>query len=144
MRPIILDASVAAKWFTTESGGKEAVELMRSGLDLYAPDFFLIEMDNLFSKWVRRGDMSRLEAEEARDILAAQPIFFFENAELRSHAWEIATMTGRAMYDCLYVALAVALAGVMVTADARLAKGLTTTPFEKYVCVVERVHTIAP
>ncbi|NMC50945.1 MAG: type II toxin-antitoxin system VapC family toxin, partial [Desulfovibrio sp.] len=121
MKPIILDASVAAKWFTTEPGGEEAVELMRSGLDLYAPDFFLIEMDNLLSKWVRRGDMSRPEAEEARDILAAQPIFFFENAELRPHAWEIATLTGRSVYDCLYVALAVALDGVMATADARLA-----------------------
>ncbi|NDY58372.1 type II toxin-antitoxin system VapC family toxin [Desulfovibrio sulfodismutans] len=133
MRPIILDASVAAKWFTSEPGGDAAAAYMRSGIDLYAPDFFLIEMDNLLAKFVRRGDMTRLEAEEARETLAGQPILYFETSELRDHAWEIATMTGRAMYDCLYVALAVALEGVMVTADARLAQGLMGTPFGEYV-----------
>lgn len=133
MRPVILDASTAAKWFTTEAGGDEALALVRSGTELHAPDFFLIEMDNLFSKWVRRGDMSRAEAEEARENLAVQPIAYFESMQLRQHAWEIAAMTGRAMYDCLYVALAVALEGVMVTADARLAQGLMGTPFGEYV-----------
>jgi predicted nucleic acid-binding protein len=133
MRPVILDASAAAKWYTTEPGGEEAVALVRSGADLYAPDFFLIEMDNLFSKWMRRGDMSRAEAEEARENLAAQPVTYVGSAELRQHAWEIAAMTGRAMYDCLYVALAVALDGVMVTADARLAQGLMGTPFGEYI-----------
>lgn len=77
--------------------------------------------------------MIRVEAEEARETLAGQPIFYFETSELREHAWEIATMTGRAMYNCLYVALAVALEGVMVTAEARLVQGLMGTPFGEYV-----------
>lgn len=89
-------------------------------------------MDNLLAKFVRRGDMSRAEAEEARENLAVQPIAYYESAQLRQHAWEIASMTDRAMYDCLYVTLAVALSGVMVTADARLVQGLMGTPFAEY------------
>jgi predicted nucleic acid-binding protein len=48
-------------------------------------------------------------------------------------AFDIANAADRTAYDSLYVALAVALGAVVVTADDRLVNALATTPWAGFV-----------
>jgi predicted nucleic acid-binding protein len=56
---IVLDASVAAKCFITETGSDIARHLVGSGVVLIAPEFLFVELASVAAKRVRRGDISR-------------------------------------------------------------------------------------
>ncbi len=125
----IVDASVAAKWFTEEEHSEQALAFLRDNEKLFAPDFFLLEMDNLVCKWMRRGLLKREEGDSIRTVLRMLDIEYYDSGKLQDHAYEIACKTGRALYDCLYLALAILIEGKTVTADRKLFKAMTDTPF---------------
>jgi predicted nucleic acid-binding protein len=135
----VVDASVAAKWFTEEDYSLESLAFLRNNEKLFAPDTFLLEMDNLICKWIRRGIVTNPEGDEIRDELRCQPIEFFPFRELLDYAFEIASRTGCSLYDCLYLALAVSLKGKMATADRRLCERLDQTLFSKYVVFISEI-----
>ena len=139
MNIFVVDASVAAKWFTEEEYSLESLTLLRNNEKLYAPDTFLLEMDTLICKWIRRGIVTHPEGDEIRNELRCQPIEFFPFRELLDYAFEIASRTGCSLYDCLYLALAVSLKGKMATADRRLCERLDQTPFSKYVRLITEI-----
>ena len=133
MNIYILDASVAAKWFTEEENAEEALSLLGGGNALHAPDYFRLEMDSIFCKWIRRGIISADDAKLSRETLRQVPIQEHPFAPLQDSAYTIASQTGQSIYDCLYVALAALLKGRMVTADRRLYDAMKDGPFKKYV-----------
>lgn len=139
MNIFVVDASVAAKWFTEEEYSLESLAFLRNNEKLYAPDTFLLEMDNLICKWVRRGIVTHPEGDEIRDELRCQPIELFPFQKLLDYAFEIAGRMGCSLYDCLYLALAVSLKGKMATADRRLCERLNQTPFSKYVAFISEI-----
>ena len=59
--------------------------------------------------------------------LPAVPLHLYSSLTLLDGAVEIALGTASSVYDCLYVALAVALDTTLVTADTRLLEGLRET-----------------
>ena len=61
------------------------------------------------------------------------PLLWTSSQDLVEAALELALHTGRTVYDCLYVALAVKANCAMVTADKRLVKSLVDTPLAKHV-----------
>jgi len=132
----VVDASVAAKWFLNETHAVAARRLLSDSFSLHAPDFFLLELDNLFCKRIRRGEIAVRDGDEARAILRSGPIQFHPVASLQDTAYAIANQSGRSIYDCLYVALAVLLNEIVVTADRRLYQALSGGPFGKYVAWV--------
>lgn len=129
----VVDASVAAKWFTDEEHGEAALSLLDKKNRLHAPDFLLLEMDSIIGKWARRGTVSPAEGEEIRDALRSYPIQMHPFTLVLDTAFAIAGQTGQSIYDCLYVALAAILKGRMVTADYRLYQGLKDGPLAKHV-----------
>ncbi len=133
----VVDASVAAKWFLNEVHSPAALGILKDGNELHAPDFFLLEMDSLFCKRIRRGDISEIDGNDARSILASLPITRHSSETLRETAYAIANQTGCSLYDCLYVTLAVLLETRMVTADRRLCRRLADNPLAGYVLWVE-------
>ena len=137
MSTYVVDASVAAKWFTEEEHAERALAVLRDNERLHAPDFFLLEMDNIVCKWLRRGVITVTVGEDIRRELETQSIEYHASGPLRDRAFDIANRTGRALYDCLYVSLAVALGGQMVTADRRLYEALADGPFARYLLWVE-------
>jgi len=128
MSACVVDASIAAKWFLHEEHSHVARAVLSGGYELHAPDFFLLEMDSILCKWIRRGLITVAESRIARTAIRQAPIRIHPFAGLQESAYAIATDSGCTIYDCLYVALAVLLDGRMVTADRRLYDGLAQGP----------------
>ena len=131
MSVLVLDASVAAKWFLPAKGEtltEQALSLFRQyahgEVRFVVPDLFWAELGNLFWKAVCQGRWSRASAEAAIAELQERRLPTITTAALLDLAFRIATAFGRTVYDSLYVALAVYSKGQLVTADERLANAL--------------------
>ena len=131
MSLVVVDASVAAKWFLPESGerlGDEAFALLekyeRDEMQFVVPDLFYVEIASAIWKAIRLGRFPKVAGEQA--LLAATQREFHTVPSLRllNLAFRIATDYGRTVYDCLYVALAVQSETYLITADERLANAL--------------------
>lgn len=134
MNPLlVVDASVVVKWYVPEALTAEAVRVQTGPAPLHAPDFLDPEVANILWKKIRRGEITRAEADPARADLAAVPMAREPDANLSDAAFDLAVRTGRTVYDCLYLALAVRLNGRMVTADDRLVNALAGTPWAAHV-----------
>jgi predicted nucleic acid-binding protein len=126
----VLDASVAAKWYLPrgENLVDESVRLLNEYTSdltrLAVPDLFWPEMGSIFWKAVRNKRMSGQSADEALQSLSELQLPTFPSYPLLRDAYRIATRFQCTVYDCIYVALAVASERPLVTADERLANAL--------------------
>ena len=126
----VLDASVAAKWYLPrgENLVDESVRLLNEYTSdltrLAVPDLFWPEMGSIFWKAVRNKRMSGQSADEALQSLSELQLPTFPSYPLLRDAYRIATRFQCTVYDCTYVALAVAAKQPLVTADERLANAL--------------------
>ena len=131
MKTYVIDASVAAKWVLPATGeplAREALELLRSyaagELRFVVPDLFWAELANVLWKSVRQGRIRVASAEVALQAMRNRNFPTVSSHALLVEAFAIATAFDRAVYDALYVALAVASKSQLVTADERLANAL--------------------
>lgn len=139
MTVYVVDASVAAKWFIEEEYAQPALTLLSGQHRLHAPDFLMLEIDNILCKWIRRGIISEADGEVVRSTLAQLPIQKHPFESLRDSAYSLANRTGRSLYDCLYVALAALLDGRMVTADRKLYEAVADGPLGEHVLWVDDI-----
>ena len=133
---LVVDASVATKWYLQEELSKEAERVIEAGARgearLLAPVLLAAELGNVLWQRYRREELS---AEEIRDIWAAfeaTPLTLVEIEQLMPAALEVAVGYGCTVYDALYVALTEAYTAdgaSLVTADRRLLRRLAGTPF---------------
>ena len=128
MSTFVVDASVAAKWFLQEPYSSEARLLLKANYTLLVPDLLYSEVGNSFWKRVRKGEISATEASEILTTLCGLPLAIHKTHALAPVALEIACMTGRSVYDSIYLALAIREEGVVVTADERFYNALANTP----------------
>lgn len=131
--PRVVDASVAIKWYVPEPLAAEAGRVQTGPNPLHAPAFLDVEAASILWKKVRKNEITRARADAILVALAAVPIAREPDANLTAPAFDLAVQTGRTVYDCLDLALAVRLNGRMVTADDRLVNGLAGTPFAGHV-----------
>lgn len=134
---IVIDASVAAKWFFDEEHSIAALNLLDNPFELNAPDFFFLEMNSLLCKRARRQELSITEAFEMDDEIRSMPIQSYPTTALRERAFELALETKSSIYDCLYLALAEVLDGRMVTADQKFFQSLQDSPLRDRMLWVE-------
>jgi len=128
---VVVDASVAVKWFLPESGEAYAAEALAL-LDKYdekevgivVPDLFYVEIASAIWKAVRVGRVSRGFGDQALSLLTQREFITVPSMKLLDNAFQIATTHGRTVYDSLYVALAVQTNSQLITADERLANAL--------------------
>jgi len=127
----VIDASVAAKWVLPASGEtltREALGLLKryaaGELRFVVPDLFWGELANILGKAVRQGRIRIASAEMALQAMRARSFPTVSSHALLAEAFAIATAFDRAVYDALYVALAVTSKSQLVTADERLANAL--------------------
>ncbi|WP_448268083.1 type II toxin-antitoxin system VapC family toxin [Nostoc sp. DSM 114159] len=139
MSQYVLDASIAIKWFIPEVYSDAARRLVGSNHTFLVPDFFFPEVGNVLWKRVRRGEDT---AENARQILAdlnAVPVEVYISQPLMPLALDIALQTDRAVYDSLYLALAITQQCQMVTADEKFYNALKTSSYASNLLWVENI-----
>jgi predicted nucleic acid-binding protein len=125
---LVVDASVAVKWYAEEPDTPVAMQLMRSGAELIAPDLIYAEVLNALWNKSRRGlvDQNRI-ASVPRSIEGS----FAEILPLRPLADEALALSAsfdHPIYDCFYLAAALRRDCELVTCDARLLQRLVKSP----------------
>jgi predicted nucleic acid-binding protein len=133
MSLFVVDASVGIKWFVPEVLSPEALGFRKSGHDFHVPAFFDVEITNIVWKKLQRGELNRQEANDIVTQLATLPVMRHPESPLLAPALDVADKTQRTVYDCLYLALAQQLGGVMMTADQRLTNALAATPLAAFI-----------
>jgi len=134
---VIVDASVAAKWFFGEEYSEAALCLLGNPFELHIPEFFFLEIDSILSKRIHRRELSEVEALEIHDEVRSIPIQSYPTFDLLERAFEMVLETGQSVYDCIYLALAEALEGRMVTADRSFFLALQGSPLDDYILWIE-------
>lgn len=125
----VIDASVAGKLLFEEPGTAAAEAVFRvAGARFIAPSLLPVELASIVWKRHRRGELDRVSALAVFEQIRSIPVELVEQEDLLAGAFEIAVETDRTVYDCLYLAAAIAEAGVLVTADDRLVNALKGGP----------------
>ena len=131
MKSLVLDASVAIKWavpFAREPLTDESLRLFKryvdGEVDFIVPDVFWAEVGNVLWKGTRQRRWRQDEAEAVAADMQARDFKTVSSRVLLPEALRIAFAHDRAVYDCLYVALAVQFKRDLITADERLANAL--------------------
>ena len=131
MSLVVLDASVAAKWFLPEkieTLAPEALALLdayrKKEIQIVVPDLFWVEFASVLWKAIRRGNYPKDSADAALAYMKGLDFPSVSSLELLDKAFEIATAFERTVYDSVYVALAVQTQSQLITADERLVNSL--------------------
>lgn len=122
---MILDASVAVKWFLPDEDDVAEARHLRSAaltrsVELIAPDIIWAEVCQSLVRAVRRG---RVERDAARavvdDLIEVRPLVMDSAVDLRD-AMRVALAVGVSAYDAHYLAVGARLGQPVITADRRL------------------------
>lgn len=142
-RRLVLDTSVALKFYLPEEGHEEAVELLvaaeTGAAELLAPGTILPEGFNAVAQQRRRGWLDEEDAEGAWENLLGAPFYTYAVEDLIERAAEIANEAGVIVYDALFLALAEDAQTVMVTADDKLLQALKDKRYASLAVSLESV-----
>jgi predicted nucleic acid-binding protein len=130
---LVVDASVALRWMFDLDRSDRAEHLLRSGERLIAPDLVLAEITNAAWKF---SVVSGVAPDTVKLRVSAAPKEFeefFPSLDLKDRALAIALQLRHPAYDCFYLALAERRDCQLVTADDRLVRRCSGTPFAKLV-----------
>ena len=136
MSDYIVDASVAVKWFVSETDSLVADELSASRHRLFAPDLIFTETANALTRKATAGFLSAIEA---RECLHSLPYHFDDIialGELIDSALENACALRHPIYDLIYLEAARRLDAQLVTADRRFIAKLAGTDFARHVLLL--------
>ena len=118
---IVVDASVAVKWFISEAGEEAAADILASREHLVAPELIHLEVAGAIIRRFREGHLSEKRAREGTQAweatLERRVIQLVSDAELFAQSVEMAFLIRHTLSDCLYLALAKRLDVQVVTAD---------------------------
>jgi len=134
---LVVDASVAIKWYIKEVHTADAEYLLDDRFVLHAPELLLTEFANILWKKCRNDDVDDDTAESIIDSFLARPITLHSHKSLVKAAYVGAKDHGQAVYDWTYLSLAVKLGYPFVTADRKFFLALRGTPFKKNVVWIE-------
>lgn len=119
---LVIDASVAIKWFIPEEDGNKALMLrnrhIEGGITLVAPDLLIYEVANALSYYPKIKD------EDIEEDLTALFMVDLElvppSSELTTSVTLKARQLGISVYDSSYLVFAETIATNFVTADKKL------------------------
>ena len=124
---IVVDASVAVKWYIAEPQSAEAIALLAEHQgQILVPDLFVLEVQGAL---VRRANMQKARRDEATVAIASFAALLAEEMVVCEHtlpadvarAAQIALDIGHPLKDCIYLALAIKNHCSLVTADVHFA-----------------------
>ena len=118
---IVVDASVAAKWYLNEPGSDAAAGLMTAPELLYAPELIRVEVPGAIVRAYRRDRLSEQRTRDALGLWARDleegVVKLLPDDMLLPAALDHAIALRHAVQDCLYLSAALHGGGRLVTAD---------------------------
>jgi predicted nucleic acid-binding protein len=118
---LIVDASVALKWLVIEDDSQTALKV-RAEHDLIAPDLMLIECRNALLNKVRRRELDVAGAKRIENAMYDLNSMTVPAGEFLSGAFSAALELHEPIYDCIYLAAAIATDRILMTADANFVR----------------------
>ena len=127
----VVDASVAIKQFIRDPLSEKTIELfallVEPETEFLVPDLFYIEMANILWKYLRAGQLTASQVQEALTFLEGYPLWVFSNVPLMREAVNLGIAYNLTAYDGSYVALAKRLDAPLLTLDRKLFEALATS-----------------
>ena len=120
MTRVVVDASVAVKWFVPEELSIEARRLLAPEYELLAPDLLWAELGNVLWKKHRRRELDQRTAARLLGDFSRVPIKLHPAQRWTGAALDLAIRHGVTVYDGLYLAVAAGNECRLMTADRRL------------------------
>lgn len=120
MTELVVDASVALKWFVPEVNGEVARRLLISGVILHAPRFLAIETINAAWKNWRKELIGEEVVRSVSGRIETLIDAWHADEPMLQEAAEMALQLKHPLFDCLYLVLAKRLGAKVITADKRL------------------------
>jgi predicted nucleic acid-binding protein len=118
---IVVDASVAVKWFVPEPGEEAAAKLLDGKRGLIAPALIRLEVTGAIIRRYREGHLTEKKAREGafawEAMLEHRLVRLVPDAELFPEAVQMAFLARHTLADCLYLAMAKKFAVPVITAD---------------------------
>lgn len=123
---IVVDASLAVKWFLPEVGADAAALVLLSDKVIIGPDMLAVEVN---ATLVRGANMVKANRQEAKssiqrfqDMIEANDVQLMRStARQIERSANLAIDLGHPLKDCIYLALAMELDCELVTCDAKFA-----------------------
>ena len=128
MTSLIVDASVAVKWFFSEPDSQRANDLRDGEFDFIAPELIIAEIGNAAWKKLSRNE---IDAAGAVFVVRRPPLVFdslVSMIDLAEAAMQLSAALLHPIYDCFYLALAERERAPFVSADARLLEAAKRVP----------------
>jgi predicted nucleic acid-binding protein len=134
---LVLDASVAIKWFVpSEPGAAEAIEILDrirdSPADFVVPELFFNEMLAVLTRLVGRDGATVCSYLDALQDLGFERLG--NGRKLLARAAELACAHHLTGYDAVYAASAQLLGGCWLTADGKAHRRIRRLRLSKLVC----------
>jgi predicted nucleic acid-binding protein len=130
---IVVDASVAVKWFLPEELSSDARMFLATDYQLLAPDLLSAEVANALWKKYRRRELDQRTATRLLRDFSRMPIEFHPAQHWSRAALAFSFRQGITVYDGLYLALAAGNRCRLVTADRRFREALRESPLRHLV-----------
>lgn len=122
----VLDSSVAVRWYLEQPGFEHAREVRDAGVRLECPAVLRWELGNVLRlKGVASGLLAAEEVLQALQDLPVLGVRVHEDDEAStSSAARLSLMRSISMFDAAFVVLALRTGLPLLTADARMARGV--------------------
>ncbi len=124
---LVVDASVAVKWFVEEEDSNRAFLLANGAEEIHCPHLLASEVGSALWRKVLQGELELGDARTGMESLARLPINWHADEALGAACLRLAFAHDRTVYDSMYLALANRLNARIVTADLRFANALGAT-----------------
>jgi predicted nucleic acid-binding protein len=117
---LVLDASVVVPLLLPVPG-QPTLSVNLAENQIHAPQLLAIEVAHALWKYARTGLLSTVDTKRAWSKFETLPFHFAEDRDLAPQALGLAEALAHPVYDCLYLALALARGTRVVTRDKRFA-----------------------
>ena len=131
---LVPDACVGVKWYVPEPDSSRAIDLLDPRFELHVPSYFFTEAASVLQRKVAVDrTLSEVEGLDAFQLLRTVPMTIHTTEGLLEDAFRLGVRYRRPVYDSLYLVLAAAVGGRVVTGDRRLYNGVHGGPLDHLV-----------
>jgi predicted nucleic acid-binding protein len=130
---LVVDASVVIKWFVREELHAQATALLVGENELYAPDLLLPEIANVAWKKTMRGEIDASQAGRIATACLEGVPSILPSANFVERGLQMALALDHSLYDCLYLACAEMIGGMLVTSDDAFCRRVQRTTWAPFV-----------